>query len=619
MSSSTRDVRATALRRTLGLVRPHVRQHTPILAGGAVALLLEVVFRVLEPWPVKFVVDAVTRSLGADLADPGPQASLRLLLACALATVALVGFRAIFNYLATIAFALGGSRIATELRQRVFRHVNSLSQQYHSTSRSGDLVQRLVGDVGRLQEVAVTAGMPLLVNIFTLVAMSGVMFWLDPMLAVIVVVAGVVFLLMSRTSSPKITHASRKTRKAEGDLANIAQETVGGMRVVQAYNLESALEEKFSGRNSKSLRDGVQARRLAAALERGTDVLVGVATGAVLLLGGYRVMQGAMTPGDLVIFLTYLKTAMKPLRDLAKYTGRIARAAASGERVAEVLDQEPDITSPADPVRIGRIHGDVRLENVTVGYGDDPPVLHRLDLHIPAGQRIAVVGPSGAGKSTLTGLVTRMLDVRGGSVRVDGVDVRRLDLHELRSQVAVVLQESVLFTGTIADNIRYGDLGASDEQVRWAAQVARADEFISRMPEGYQTQVGERGATLSGGQRQRIAVARALLRDASVVVLDEATSGLDAENAGAVREAIDRLTRGRTTIVVTHDEQTARECDRIVWIEGGSVRWDGPADGTLPEGTAFTGSSPAATPTTDATEVTSEPAEPVPTGAGAGR
>ncbi|WP_256840233.1 ABC transporter ATP-binding protein [Ornithinimicrobium faecis] len=591
MTAKTPEVKTTALRRTLGLIRPHVRSHSPILAGGALALMLEVVFRVLEPWPVKFVVDAVTRSLGADLADSGPQASFRLLLACALATIALVGFRAIFNYLATIAFALGGSRIATELRQRVFHHVNTLSTQYHSTSRSGDLVQRLVGDVGRLQEVAVTAGMPLLVNVFTLLAMSGVMFWLDPMLALIVVVAAILFLLMSRTSTPKITQASRKTRKAEGDLANIAQETVGGMRVVQAYGLESALEEKFSGRNAKSLKDGVQAKRLSAALERGTDVLVGCATATVLMLGGYRVMEGAMTPGDLVIFLTYLKTAMKPLRDLAKYTGRIARAAASGERVADVLDQEPDITSPADPVDLGRIRGEVRLERVSAGYGDNPPVLQGLDLHIPQGQRVAVVGPSGAGKSTLTGLVTRMMDVRGGGVRIDGVDVRRLDVHDLRSQIAVVLQESVLFTGTIADNIRYGNLEATNAQVVRAAELARADEFIRRMPEGYDTAVGERGSTLSGGQRQRIAIARALLRDASIVILDEATAGLDAENAGAVREAIDRLTRGRTTLVVTHDEQTARECDRIVWIEGGGVRFDGPSDSVLPEGAAFTGSS----------------------------
>ncbi len=585
-------VNPSALRRTLGLIRPHLGAQAPLLGAGALALLLEVVFRVLEPWPVKFVVDAVTRSLGADLADPGPRASIQLLLAAALATISLVGMRALCNYLATVAFALGGSRIAIQLRQRVFAHVNRLSRRYHSTARTGDLVQRMVGDVGRLQEVAVTAGMPLLVNVFTLVAMFGVMLWLDPMLALVVVAAAAVFVLMSRTSTGKITSAARKTRKSEGDLANIAQETLGGISVVQAYGLEQELEKQFQGRNNRSLKDGVQARRLAAALERRTDLLVGVATAAVLMLGGTRVMDGAMTPGDLVIFLTYLKTAMKPLRDLAKYTGRIARAAASGERVADVLDEQPEITSPAEPWRLDAVRGAVDLDHVHADYGDGVPVLRSLDLHIPAGQRVAIVGPSGAGKSTLTSLLLRMMDVSQGAVRLDGIDVRRLDLEELRAQVAVVLQESVLFTGTVADNIRYGWVDATDDQVEWAARMARADEFIRRLPEGYDTMVGERGSTLSGGQRQRIAIARALLRDAAVVILDEATAGLDAENAAAVRDAIEDLTRGRTTLVVTHDEETARACDRIVWIEHGRVLWDGPADGELPVGSAFTRSDP---------------------------
>ncbi|MFV0533030.1 MAG: ABC transporter ATP-binding protein [Cumulibacter sp.] len=578
MSANAKKLNRTALRRTLGLIRPHLRRQAPVIAGGSLALILEVVFRVLEPWPVKFVVDALTRSLGADLADSGPTATIRLLLLAALATLMIIGMRALCNFLATVAFAIAGSRIAIQLRQRVFAHVNGLSQRYHANARSGDLVQRLIGDVGRMQEAAVSAGMPLLVNCFTMLAMAGVMLWLDPLLALVVVIAAALFLLLSRSSTPKITHASRRTRKSEGDLANIAQEALGGMRVVQAYGLEGTLQKRFAGHNNRSLRDGVQARRLAAALERKTDLLVGFATAAVLLLGGMRVMQGAMTPGDLVIFLTYLKTAMKPLRDLAKYTGRIARAAASGERVADLLDERSEITSPQHPVSLVRATGDLSFESVHADHGTGRPVLRDIDLHIPAGQRVAVVGPSGAGKSTFTSLLLRSMDVTAGSVRLDGIDLRRLDLAELRGQIAVVLQESVLFSGTIADNIRYGNLAASDEQVRTAARMANAEEFILEQPDGYLSLVGERGGTLSGGQRQRIAIARALLRNASVVILDEATSGLDAENAVAVRAAIEQLTRGKTTIVVTHDERTARECDRIVWLEGGRILRDTPAD-----------------------------------------
>lgn len=226
MSTSLPKGDRSTLRRTLGLLRPHRRGHHTILAGGGLALVFEVLFRVMEPWPVKFVVDAVTRSLGADLAESGPVASTQLLLACALATVSLVGLRALCNYLATVAFDLGGSRIATALRQRVFAHVNTLSGRYHSTSRSGDMVQRVIGDVGRLQEVAVTAGMPLTVNVLTLVAMLAVMTWLDPVLVVVVVAAALLFVVSSHTSGRKITRASRRTRKTEGDLANIAQETL---------------------------------------------------------------------------------------------------------------------------------------------------------------------------------------------------------------------------------------------------------------------------------------------------------------------------------------------------------------------------------------------------------
>lgn len=585
----------SALRRTLGVLRPHLSGQTTLLAAGTLALVFEVIFRVLEPWPVKFVVDAVTRSLGADLADQGPGAGWTLLLACALATISLAGLRALCNYLATVAFALGGSRIATVLRQRVFDHVASLSHGYHSRAKHGDVVQRLVSDVGRVQEVAVTAGLPLAANVMTLVAMTGVMLWLDPLLALVVVAAAATYLVQAPGRSRSITVASRKTRKAEGDLATIAQETLGAITVVQAYQMEQPLSRRFGGSNARSLADGVQARRLAAALERRTDVLIGVATAAVLVIGGQRVVSGAMTPGDLVIFLTYLKTAMKPLRDLAKYTGRIARAAASGERVADLLDERVEIASPADPTVLPRVGGRLELRDVCADYGDGVPVLTDLDLAVPPGQRVALVGPSGSGKSTITALILRLIDPTSGSVRLDGVDLRELSLTQLRSEVAIVLQESVLFTGTIADNIRHGRPEATDGDVLRAAQLARVSEFVDRLPEGYDTVVGSRGATLSGGQRQRVAIARALLRDAAVVVLDEPTTGLDQDNADAVHEAITRLSRGRTTIVVTHDEAAARACDRIVWLEHGEVRWDGPADQAPPLSDAL-GSSPGVVP-----------------------
>ncbi|WP_337587488.1 ABC transporter ATP-binding protein [Arthrobacter sp. CAL618] len=563
------------LRRTINIAKPHLRKHRLLMSGGVVALLFEVIFRVLEPWPVKFVVDAISRSLGADLAGTGPLATEGLLLACGAGLLVIIGMRALCNYLATVAFALAGSRVATELRARVFEHVQSLSTRYHSSARTGDTIQRLVGDVGRLQEVAVSAGLPLIANCITLVVMGGVMFWLDPLLALVVVIACASFLLLSRVSTGKITVAARRTRKGEGSLANTAQESLGAIRVVQTYGLEKTLSDRFGSSNQKTLRDGVQSRRLAAALERRTDVIVGVATAVVLAGGGWRVVQGAMTPGDLVLFLMYLKTSMKPLRDLAKYTGRIARATASGERVDDLLDERVDIVDAPNAVSLGKVWGDVEFRNMTAAYGDGQPVLKNLDLALVGGRKTAIVGPSGSGKSTLVSLMVRMMDPVSGTAHVDGHDLRTVTLESLRSNISLVLQDAVLFTGTIRENIRYGRADATDAEVERAAVLANAHTFISGFEDGYDTLVGERGGTLSGGQRQRITIARALLRDSQVVILDEVTTGLDQASRAEVLAGLATLTQGRTTITITHEASVALTHDRVVWLQDGQILLDG--------------------------------------------
>lgn len=571
------------LRRTLGILTPHLNGQKLLMAGGVVVLLCEVAFRVLEPWPVKLVVDAVTRSLGADFAGTGPTATPMLLLACGAALVFFTGMRAVCNFFATLAFALVGSRVATKLRGKVFHHVQSLSTRYHSVNRTGDTVQRLVGDVGRLQEVAVTAGMPLLANCITLVAMAGVMFWLDPLLALVVVAACSGFLLLSRISTGKITIAARKTRKGEGSLANIAQESLGAIRVVQTYGLESTLAERFGSSNQKTLKEGVRSRRLAAALERRTDVIVGVATAVVLAGGGWRVVQGAMTPGDLVLFLMYLKTAMKPLRDLAKYTGRIARATASGERVAELLEEKVDIVDMPGAMPLGKVWGELEFRNVSASYAGGPPVLAGLNLCLQEGRNTAIVGPSGSGKSTLVSLLVRMMDPTAGSVHLDGVNLRDITLASLRANVSLVLQDAVLFTGTLRENIRFGRLDATDKEVERAARLAQAHSFIMAFPDGYDSVVGERGGTLSGGQRQRIAIARALLRNAPVVILDEVTTGLDHDARTEVLEALSTLTEDRTTVTITHESSVALRSHRIIWVQEGGVLMDGTPDELMKE------------------------------------
>ena len=502
---------------------------------------------------MKVVLDAVTVPNAAD--QPGV---IRLLLLAALATVVLTALRALASYLSTVALSLAGSRIMTRVRGDVYRHLLGLSVRYHGKAKTGDLVNRLTGDVGRLQDVAVTAVVPLVGNVLTLVGMAVVMLLLDPLLALIVLAAFPIFFLTSARDGRRITAAARVQRAREGDLAGTVAESLGAITVVHAYGLEPALRSRFESSNGKSLKEGARTTRLSAGLERRTDFLIGIASAAVLFAGGARVLSGDLTVGELVVFISYLKGAFKPMRDLAKYTGRIAKAAASGERIIDVLATSVDVRDLPHAKPAPRLRGDVRFESVTAAYGRGRPALNDVSLDVPAGSTVGVSGESGAGKSTLASLLLRLQDPVSGRVLVDGHDLRDLTLESLRAQVAIVLQESVLF--------------ATDEDVLAAARAARADGFISALPEGYDTVLGERGATLSGGQRQRIAVARALLRDAPIVILDEATAGLDADSEREVRAALAELCEHRTTFVISHDPAAIRDCDLVVRLAGGRLR-----------------------------------------------
>jgi ATP-binding cassette, subfamily B, bacterial len=559
------------LRRTLHRFRPHVRSERRLLAGGLLALVAEVVMRLLEPWPLKFVLDAVVAAAGADLAV-GQPAGLGVVLAVASVSVAaVVALRALSSYVMTVCFALAGNRVLTRVRAELYAHLHSLSMSFHDGARTGDLVTRVTGDVGRLQEAVVTAALPLAGNVMTLLAMLVVVAILDWQLALLVLVVFPIFLITSVRLTRRISAVSRTQRSAEGALASMATESLGAMQVVQAYSLEGRLQTAFGGSNLKSLKDGVKAKKLSAGLERKTDVLVGLATGLILYVGATRVLSGALTPGELVVFLTYLKTAFKPMRDVAKYTGRIAKAAASGERIVDVLETRPDIVDRSWARPAPAFRGYVHFDGVWLSYKPGHPVLRGLDLRVRPGERVAVVGPSGAGKSSLVALLSRLRDPDEGRITIDGHDLRDLTLDSVRAQISVVLQESVLFAASIRDNIAYGVPAASDAEIEAAARLAGAHDFVQALPQGYDTVVGERGATLSGGQRQRIAIARAAVRSAPVVVLDEALTGLDGETEREVVEALGRLTAGRTTFVISHDLDSVADADRMAWIADGRV------------------------------------------------
>jgi ATP-binding cassette subfamily B protein len=385
--------------------------------------------------------------------------------------------------------------------------------------------------------------------------------------------------------SRNITAVSRDQRKREGAMASTASESIGAIKIVQALSLEDVFSRSFSGQNAKSLKEGVRAKRLAARLERSADLLIAVSTALVLWLGARLVISGSLTTGELVVFITYLKNAFKPVRDFAKYTGRLARATAAGERVIDVLEEEPEIRDLPDARPAPPFRGRVRFEEVAFDYEPGSRALDGMDFEVEPGGRVALVGPSGNGKSTIANLLLRLYDPQEGRVMVDGRDVREYTLESLRSQVSVVLQDSFLFAASVRENIVFGaGREVSDEEIEAAARLANAHAFICAMPEGYDTVLSERGSSLSGGQRQRIAIARAAIREAPILVLDEPTTGLDEENEQQVNDALEKLSEGRTTFVITHDLRFAARSDEVLYIENGRVAERGPHAGLLRAG-----------------------------------
>lgn len=569
---------APGLRRVLRHFAPYLRRERGLLVAATVALVAATAFKLLEPWPLKVVIDAL---VGASAPLPEVLAALapaELFAVCALGVVLAVGFKASATYAATVGFALAGVRVLTRVREDVFRHLQRLSLGFHGKARTGDLTMRLIGDVGMLKEVMVTAALPMAANALVLLGMVVVMLILDWRLALIAFAPLPLLWLTTLRLGRRLQSAGRALRAREGAMAATAAEALTGIRTVQALSLEERAAAAFAGRNTRSMKEGVKAKRLAARMEWAVDGLVALSLAIVLWQGALSVQRGLITPGELLVFLTYLKNAFRPVRDYAKYASRLAKATAAGERVVDLLVAKPEVKDAPHARPAPSLAGRLRFDGVCFAHvRGNTPALDGLDLEIAAGERVALVGPSGAGKSTVAALVLRLYDPQSGSVRIDGLDLRGLTLRSLRAQIAVAPQDVLLFDGSVRDNIAMGAPGEPDDAaVEGAARCAGAHGFIVRLPQGYDTPVGERGSALSEGQKRRIGVARAALRDAPILLLDEPTAALDSENAAAIVAALPRLSAGRTTLVVTHDPYLAAACDRAVMLEEGRIVADGP-------------------------------------------
>lgn len=563
------------LKRLCGHFWPAIRKHRALIAGSSLALVAEIGLRLLEPWPLKFIFDRVLLASrpGRGPSLPALEAAhpMTLLAWAAVAVLVITGLRALAEYCHTVGFSLVSTRVLTEMRNELYRHLQRLSLSFHSSARSGDLTVRVIADVNLLKDVTVTAVRPLLGGGLVLVGMLGVMFALHWRLALVALAPAPLFCIVAVRLSRRIRQAARKQRQRQGAMAATAAESMGAIKVVQALSLEQTFAEAFVNRSQGDQQAEIQGSRLGAQLGRTTDALLAGSTALVLWFGAQLVLRQALSPGDLLVFLTYLKSAFRPVREFAKYTGRLAKASAAGERVLEVLERTPDVRDLPGAVPAPAFRGAVHFDRVSFAYEPGRPVLERIDFTVCAGQHVALVGPSGIGKSTLVSLVLRLYDPIEGRVLIDGRDIREYKLESLRSHMSVVLQESILFASSVRDNLAYARPGATLEEIRAAARLAHADEFIAALPQGYDTVLGERGVTLSAGQRQRLAIARAALRQAPILILDEPTTGLDEANARAVTVALERLARGRTTFLITHDLELAARADMIVYLDGDRV------------------------------------------------
>ena len=573
----TKSVKETipGLGRIIGKFWPQIRKQNILIVISFLALVAETAFRLLEPWPLKIIFDYILLSGFETASQTFPiirnLSTIELLTVLAVAIVAIAALRAACAYISTIGMALAATHIMTEIRGTLYSHLQRLSLSFHSKAKSGDLITRVTYDVERIREATVTAALPLFTNVFTLTGMLAVMLWMNWELAIIAIAVFPLFILVSAHLSKQIQKVARKQRKREGAMAATAAEAMGAIKVVQALSLQGMLESSFSKDNQKSLQEGAESQKLAAGLERTVEMLVAVATALILWRGVQLVLDKMVSPGELLVFINYLKTAFKPMRQLAKYTAQISKATASGERIIDLLDTVPEIRDLRGALTAPRFRGAVEFKNVMFAYEAEQVILQNMSFQVKAGQQVALVGPSGGGKSSLASLLLRLYDPVEGSILIDGHDLREYKVDSLRQQISIVLQESVLFAVSVKDNIAYGCLNATDAEIEAASRLANAHDFIEALPLGYDTILGERGATLSGGQRQRIAIARAAVRQSPIVILDEPTTGLDQENEREVSEALERLTQNSTTFWITHNLKAAEQADTILYIESGKV------------------------------------------------
>ena len=567
----------------LDLIRPYRTWLVIVFA----AMLVETAMSLAGPWPLKVVIDNVLSGHKLPewlhwIDDFGlSQSKMGLAAIAAIALVVIAAVGALATYIDNYYTESVGQWVAHDLRIKIYDHLQRLSLAYYDKQQTGVLLSTITNDVATVQNFASSNTLDILVDLLTIVGILGLMFWLNWDFALVAVGITPFLLLFVARFKKAVKKATHKVRQHQADIVTVVQQGLESVRVVKAFGRQDLEEKRLDEASHETVEAALKARRVKSLLSPVISVVVAGCTAFVLWRGASLIVAGAMTIGALTVFLAYLTKFFKPVQDLAKMTNSIAQAAVALERINGILDTDKTIVERPDAKELRTARGEIVFENVAFSYDPTTPILRDVSFRIEPGQLVGVVGTTGGGKSTVVSLIPRFYDAEKGRVLIDGSDVKDVTKASLRNQIGFVLQDTVLFRGTIRDNIAYGRPGATEAEIINAAKLANAHDFIAAMPKGYDTLVGERGLTLSGGQRQRIGIARAIIRNTPILILDEPTAALDTESERLVIQGLEQLMKGRTVITIAHRLSTIRDANKIIVLKDGIVAEQGTHDELL--------------------------------------
>jgi len=494
----------------------------------------------------------------------------------ALLTILIYFLKGIFTYGQFYLLGFAGQKIIIDIRVQVFEHIQELSLDFFSKWRTGDIMSRILGDITMMQTSMISSIITLLPNALTIVGIVGYLLYLNWKLTLISLIALPILSFLMNYFGQQIRLIAKAVQKKAADISSILQENISGIRVVKSFTMEKSEVERFKQECNKAFNLALQDEVIYATQTPLFSFIQALAVILLIWYGAYEVTAGTLSPSNLIAFFAGTALLADPISSIVKMNQFIQKSISSAQRVFEVIDIKPTVTEKPDAVKLDQMSGNVEFRNVSFKYAHDQgPVINNISTKVRSGEIIAIVGPSGAGKTTFVNLLPRFWDPTDGSIMIDGHDLRDLNIRSFRKHIGIVPQETILFSGTVKDNISYGKANATDEEIIRVAKMANAHDFIVALPDGYDTKVGERGHNISGGERQRIAVARALLRDPRILILDEATSSLDTASERLVQDALEKLMKGRTTFVIAHRLSTVRFADRIIVLNKGKIVEEG--------------------------------------------